>query len=211
MIDHTLLKSTATQNDIKKLCGEAVKYGFYSVCINPCYVKLAKEQLVNTGVRVCTVVGFPLGANTTGQKINEAVEAVQAGASEIDMVAQLGAIKDANWEYVKREIETVKRSLEKEAVLKVIVESALLTEEELKKVSFIAIEAGADFVKTSTGFADGGATVEAVSLIRSVVGPDKGVKASGGIRTLSQAVEMIKAGANRLGCSSGVKIMLEME
>lgn len=210
MIDHTLLKPTATIKDIELLCDEAKEYGFYSVCINPCYVKLAVDLLADSKVQVCTVVGFPLGANTIWQKQREATDAVSDGASEIDMVVALGPLKDGNWEYVKRDIEAVKESIGKDIILKVILETALLTEEEIKKASEVAMEAGADFVKTSTGFAQGGATTHAVSMMRSIVGSDKGVKASGGIRTLSQALAMIEAGANRLGSSSGVKIMNEM-
>ncbi len=210
LIDHTFLKPTATVRDIKILCNEAKKYGFYSVCVNPCYVELAADLLTDSEVQVCTVVGFPLGANTIQQKQREAADAVSDGATEIDMVAALGALKDGNWGYVERDIEAVRESIGQDIILKVILESSVLTEEELIQASKVAMDAGADFVKTSTGFAQGGATTRAVSIMRNTVGPDKGVKASGGIRTLSQAIAMIEAGANRLGCSLGVKIMKEM-
>lgn len=209
-IDHTLLKPEATTAQIEKLCQEAKKYGFYSVCVNPCYVPLAKDLLQNSPVKVCTVIGFPLGATTTKNKQRETEEALLNGAQEVDMVIALGALKSGQWERVKEDMAAVRKVSLGQAVLKVILETGLLTPEEIVKACTIAREVGADFVKTSTGFISGGATVEGVKLMSSVVVPHLGVKASGGIRTLKQALEMLKAGATRLGTSSGVQIMEEL-
>lgn len=209
-IDHTNLKPYATKEDIIKLCDEAIQYGFYAVCVNPYRVKLAKDYLREKGadVRVASVIGFPLGATPTEVKVFEAKKALDDGADELDMVINIGALKDGDYEYVKRDIEeVVKVAHEKGAKVKVIIETCYLTDEEKVKACELAKEAGADFVKTSTGFGSGGATVEDVKLMRKVVGPDMGVKASGGIRTYEQAVAMIEAGANRIGTSSGVKIV----
>lgn len=209
-IDHTLLKPNATLDDIKKLCDEAKIYGFASVCVNPSYVSFAKELLKESKVKVCTVVGFPLGATTTIVKVIEARDAIANGADEIDMVINIGALKSGNDSFVFDDIKAV-REAAKGKVLKVIIETAYLTKDEKIKACQLAKEAGADFVKTSTGFAPSGATVEDVKLMREVVGPEIGVKASGGIRDYQTACEMIKAGATRLGTSSGVAIVTKKE
>ena len=207
-IDHTNLKAYATGEDIIKLCREAMEYGFYAVCVNPYRVKLAKETLKGSGVRVATVIGFPLGATPTEVKVFEARKALEDGADELDMVINIGALKDGDYDYVRNDIaEVVKVAHEKNAKVKVIIETCYLTEEEKVKACELAKEAGADFVKTSTGFGTGGATVEDVRLMRKVVGEGMGVKAAGGIRTYEQALAMIEAGATRLGTSSGVKIV----
>jgi len=207
-IDHTNLKPYATKGDIIKLCGEAKKYGFYAVCVNPYRVKLAKEQLKGTDVKVASVIGFPLGATPTEVKVFEAKKALEDGADELDMVINIGALKDKDYNYVKRDIEeVVKVAHEKGAIVKVIIETCYLTNEEKETACKLAMEAGADFVKTSTGFGTGGATVEDIKLMRKVVRDKLGVKAAGGIRTYEQALEMIKAGADRIGTSSGVKIV----
>ncbi|ASJ13456.1 deoxyribose-phosphate aldolase [Thermococcus thioreducens] len=207
-IDHTNLKPYATADDIVKLCEEAKEYGFYAVCVNPYRVKLAKELLKGSEVKVATVIGFPLGATPTEVKVFEAKRALEDGADELDMVINIGALKDKDYEYVKRDIEEVVRvAHERGAVVKVILETCYLTEEEKVKACELAKEAGADFVKTSTGFGTGGATVEDVKLMREVVGQEMGVKAAGGIRTYEQALAMIEAGATRIGTSSGVKIV----
>lgn len=209
-IDHTNLKPYATKEDIIKLCEEAKKYGFYAVCVNPYRVKLAKEQLEGTDIKVASVIGFPLGATPTEVKVFEAKKALEDGADELDMVINIGALKDKDYEYVKNDIaEVVKVAHEKGAVVKVIIETCYLTDEEKEIACKLAMEAGADFVKTSTGFGTGGATVEDVRLMRRIVGDKLGVKAAGGIRTYEQAMAMIEAGANRIGTSSGVKIVEE--
>lgn len=205
-IDHTLLKPEADEAEICTLCKEAIQYQFASVCILPVWVKLAADLLKNSSVKVCSVVGFPLGANTKEIKAQEAQQLVADGASEIDMVISLGALKSKEYQKVKEEIEAVVYAA-KPALVKVIIETCLLTDEEKQKASKLAKEAGAHFVKTSTGFSRSGATLEDVALMRKTVGPDVGVKASGGIRDLATALAMIKAGATRLGTSSGVAIM----
>ena len=205
-IDHTLLKPQATDVDIKNLCLEAKKYGFPVVCVNLCYVPLCVEQLKDTDIKVCTVVGFPLGAVTPKIKMLEASEGIKLGAEEIDMVMNIGALKSGDEELVYEEIKKV-REATRGKILKVIIETALLTDEEKVKACLIAKRAEADFVKTSTGFGPGGATVEDVQLMRKTVGPDMGVKASGGIRTAEQAWALIKAGATRIGTSAGVAIV----
>ncbi|AAM24230.1 Deoxyribose-phosphate aldolase [Caldanaerobacter subterraneus subsp. tengcongensis MB4] len=211
MIDHTLLKPNATKEEIKKVCEEAREYGFASVCINPCFVDLAYEMLKDTDVKVCTVVGFPLGANTIETKVVEAVEAVKKGATEIDMVLNISMLKSGEYDYVKKEIGEVVKAVKShgDIVVKVILETCYLSDEEKIKACEISKEAGADFVKTSTGFGPGGATVEDVKLMRKVVGENFGVKASGGIRSYEDAKAMIEAGANRIGASAGVKIVEE--
>ncbi|MGB9809854.1 MAG: deoxyribose-phosphate aldolase [Caldanaerobacter sp.] len=212
MIDHTLLKPNATEEEIKKVCEEAKEYGFASVCINPCFVDLAYKMLKDTDVKVCTVIGFPLGANTVETKVYEAIEAVKKGAKEIDMVLNISMLKSGKYEYVKKEIEEVVKaamSYDKDIVVKVILETCYLTDEEKIKACEFAKEAGADFVKTSTGFGTGGATVEDVRLMRKTVGENFGVKASGGIKSYEDAKAMIEAGANRIGASAGVKIVEE--
>ncbi|WP_371731582.1 deoxyribose-phosphate aldolase [Thermococcus sp. MV11] len=209
-IDHTNLKPYATKDDIIKLCDEAIEYNFYAVCVNPYRVRLAKEYLreKKADVKVASVIGFPLGATPTEVKVFEAKRALEDGADELDMVINIGAMKDRDYDYVKRDIEeVVKVAHEKGAKVKVIIETCYLTEEEKVKACELAKEAGADFVKTSTGFGTGGATVEDVRLMRKVVGPEMGVKAAGGIRTYEQALAMIEAGATRIGTSSGVKIV----
>ena len=205
-IDHTLLKPEASREQIRAVCNEAKQYHFASVCVNSCWVPLIAEELKGSGVSVCCVIGFPLGASLSSVKAFEAREAVAAGAQEIDMVINIGAVKSGDWELVRKDIAAV-NDAKGPAKLKVIMETCLLTDEEKIQVCKIAKETGADFVKTSTGFSTGGATVHDVALMRKTVGPDMGVKASGGIRTLEDALSMIEAGANRLGASAGVKIV----
>jgi deoxyribose-phosphate aldolase len=208
MIDHTLLKPDATADQVAQLCFEAKKYNFASVCVNPTHVKLCAELLRGAQAKVCTVIGFPLGATATEVKVFETKNAIQEGAGEIDMVINIGALKARDLEAVARDIYgVVKASHEAGAIVKVIIEAALLTDEEKVIACLLSKEAGADFVKTSTGFASGGATAEDVALMRQVVGPGMGVKAAGGIRTREDAEKMVKAGATRIGASAGVKII----
>jgi deoxyribose-phosphate aldolase len=208
LIDHTLLKPDATKDDIKRLCEEAKKYGFWSVCVNPTYVPLATDILGETDVKVCSVVGFPLGANTPEVKALEAERAVNDGASEIDMVINIGALKSHDYELVKGDIRKVveRAKARRDTVVKVIIEAGLLTEDEKVLACRLVKESGADFVKTSTGFNASGATVHDVKLMRNTVGSNFGLKASGGIRTYRDATKLIEAGANRIGTSSGVAI-----
>ena len=206
-IDHTLLKPDATEEQIMRLCSEAVEYKFASVCVNLHYVPLVREKLRGSGVKVCTVVGFPLGATSSGTKAHEAVEAIENGASEIDMVMNISAAKSGRWDVVRKDIEAVVNAVGGRAVVKVILETCLLSDEEKIRACEEAKLAEADFVKTSTGFSTGGATVEDVRLMRAAVGEEMGVKAAGGIRDYDGAVAMIQAGANRLGTSSGVAIV----
>lgn len=209
-IDHTLLRPEATRDDIMRLCQEGARYRFASVCINPFWVREAACALRGTGVNVCTVIGFPLGANAPDVKAYEARRAIFDGARELDMVINIGALKSGDCDLVLRDIEGVVRAAhEAGCICKVIIETALLTDEEKVKACLLAKEAGADFVKTSTGFSRGGASVADVALMRSVVGPQMGVKASGGIRDAKQARELIRAGATRIGASVGVKIVEE--
>jgi len=208
MIDYTQIKPTATKNDIEKLCKEAEKYGFGCVCVNSMYVSLANQLLKGTDVKVCSTVGFPFGATLPEVKTFEAKKAVERGAQEIDMVINIGALKSGDHGTVKKDIETVvnvKRS-HSDLVVKVIIETGYLTTQEKIMACRLAKEAGADFVKTSTGLV-GGATVEDVKLMRETVGKDMGVKAAGGIRTFKEALAMIEAGANRIGTSTGVAII----
>lgn len=207
MIDHTILKADATQEDVARIIEEAKEYNFFSVCINPCWVAFAKEQLVNTSVAVCTVIGFPLGANTSEVKAYEATDAINNGATEVDMVINIGALKSGQYKRVLKDIEAVVMAAKGKALVKVIIETALLTEAEKMKACELAQEAGADFVKTSTGFSTGGATVADITLMRQTVGPQMGVKASGGIHNQAEAEAMIAAGATRIGTSAGVAIM----
>ncbi|WYJ86772.1 deoxyribose-phosphate aldolase [Enterococcus sp. 12C11_DIV0727] len=207
MIDHTILKADAKEEDVLRIIEEAKKYEFFSVCINPCWVALAKEHLAGTSVDVCTVIGFPLGANTSEVKAYEATDAINNGATEVDMVINVGALKSKQYKKVLKDIQAVVEAAEGKALVKVIIETALLTDEEKIKVCELAKEAGADFVKTSTGFSTGGATVADVTLMRKTVGPDMGVKASGGIHNEAEAKAMIDAGATRIGTSAGVAIM----
>jgi len=212
-IDHTILKPEATGEDIVRLCREAAEFGFAAVCINPLFVPLAAGWLAGTKVKVCTVIGFPLGANATGTKVYEAGLALAQGAREIDMVARIGTIKEGNYEAVGRDIEEVVaavRGIDPAAAVKVIIETGLLTDEEKVWACRTAEAAGARFVKTSTGFSAGGASVSDIILMRKSVSPAIGVKASGGIRTAAQAIELIRAGATRIGTSSGVTIMNEL-
>lgn len=206
-IDHTLLKPQASQEQVRKICDEAKKYHFASVCVNPNYIEFVAQQLAGSGVAPCVVIGFPLGATTPEVKAEETNTVVMLGAKEVDMVVNIGAIKSGDWNLVKRDIEAVVNAARGRALVKVIIETCLLTDEEKVKVCTIAKLAGADFVKTSTGFSTGGATVEDVQLMRQTVGPHMGVKASGGVKDYAGAVAMIKAGATRLGTSSGAKIV----
>lgn len=224
MIDHTQLAATATRGDIERLCAEARRYGFASVCVNPVHVPLAARLLAGTDVAVCTVVGFPLGADSTADKAAQAARAIGNGAAEVDMVMDIGAAKEHRWDAVEQDIAAVVRAAhgaEQAGMVKVILETCYLSDDEIAQACLCAKRAGADFVKTSTGFAspkdaDGnalanGATVAAVSLMRKTVGADMGVKASGGIRTAQAARAMIAAGATRLGTSSGVGILTAWE
>ncbi|MFJ5564404.1 deoxyribose-phosphate aldolase [Lysinibacillus xylanilyticus] len=207
MIDHTLLKAEATKEQIEKLCAEAKQFNFASVCVNPTWVKNSSELLQGSDVLVCTVIGFPLGANTPTVKAFEAKDAIANGAQEVDMVINIGALKDKNYDLVQADIAAVVEAAKGNALVKVIIESCLLTDEEKVKACELAVAAGADYVKTSTGFSTGGATAEDIALMRKTVGPDLGVKASGGVRSLEDMKKMIEAGATRIGASSGVAIM----
>lgn len=206
LIDHTLLKPTASRAQISQLCEEARHYHFASVCVNPVHVPTAAELLQDSEVKVCTVIGFPLGATSTMAKVLEARDAVAAGAEEIDMVINIGSLLEQDYAKVYSDIKGVRDALPRQ-LLKVILETGYLSKEQIVRGCILAKMAGADFVKTSTGFGPGGATVEDVTLMRDVVGDDCGVKASGGIRDLANAIAMIKAGANRLGASSGIAII----
>jgi deoxyribose-phosphate aldolase len=208
MIDHTLLKPDATQQEIAQLCFEARKHGFASVCVNPTWVSLCAQLLQGSPVKVCTVIGFPLGATSSETKAFETETAIRQGATEIDMVINIGALKARDLDTVAKDIRGVVNAAHARGIIvKVIIETSLLTDEEKTIASLISKEAGADFVKTSTGFAGGGATVHDVELMRKAVGPQMGVKASGGVRTYEDAASMIKAGATRIGASAGVKII----
>lgn len=207
MIDHTLLKADATKDQIMKLIEEAKEHSFASVCVNPTWVKLAAAELKGTPVKVCTVIGFPLGATTAEVKAFEAKNAIENGATEVDMVINIGALKDKEYDVVEADIRAVVNAAKGKALSKVIIETSLLTNEEKVKACQLAVSAGADYVKTSTGFSTGGATVEDVALMRETVGPNIGVKASGGVRSVEDTDAMIKAGATRIGASSGVQII----
>jgi phosphopentomutase len=208
IIDHTLLRPDATEENVEKLCKEAVENQFASVCINPTHVRFAARQLEGSGVKVCTVIGFPLGATTTSDKIEETRRAITGGAAEIDMVINIGALKEKENAFVERQIASIVHEAHQGGALcKVIIETALLTDEEKERVCRYAMRAGADFVKTSTGFSQWGATVDDIALMRRVVGPKMGVKASGGIRSFADAITMVQAGATRIGASSGVAIV----
>lgn len=206
MIDHTMLKADATTDTIKKYCKEAREYGFASVCVNTCQVPLAAEELKGSEVGVCCVVGFPLGAMLSKAKAYEAMEAVNAGATEVDMVIDIGALKDQNYDLVRDDIKGVVEASQGR-VVKVILETCLLTKEEIVKVCELSVEAGADFVKTSTGFSTNGAVVEDVALMKQTVGTRAKVKASGGIRTREEALAMIEAGADRIGAGNGILLL----
>jgi deoxyribose-phosphate aldolase len=207
-IDHTLLKPDATQQEIAQLCFEARKFNFASVCVNPTWVSLCAELLKGSPVKVCTVIGFPLGATSSESKAFETETAIKQGATEIDMVINIGALKARDLDTVARDIRGVVNAAHARGIIvKVIIETALLTDEEKTIACLVSKEAGADFVKTSTGFSGGGATIQDVALMRKTVGPQMGVKASGGVRTYEDAESMIKAGATRIGASAGVKII----
>jgi deoxyribose-phosphate aldolase len=206
-IDHTMLQANAPTQAFDKLCDEALKYAFYGVCVNSCRVAFVAKKLQGTGIKVCSVVGFPLGAVTSRSKAFEAREAISDGASEIDMVINIGFLKSGDYHGVEEDIRTVRRATRSTTVLKVIIETAMLTQEEKVIACELAKKAGADFVKTCTGFGGGGATVEDIALMRSVVGRDMGVKASTGVRTYKGALAMIGAGATRLGCGSSIAIV----
>lgn len=207
LIDHTALKPNTTKDEILKLLDEAKTYDFASVCVNPCWIELAHQELKHTDVKVCTVIGFPLGANTTEVKVFEAKDAIEKGAQEIDMVINVAMLKDKEYDYVENEIQKIVEVAKDKALVKVIIEACLLTDEEKIKACELSQKAGADFVKTSTGFSIGGATVHDVALMRKTVGTDMGVKASGGVHTHEEALAMIEAGANRIGASAGVKLL----
>ncbi|WP_043931433.1 deoxyribose-phosphate aldolase [Bacillus sp. EB01] len=208
MIDHTLLKANATKAEITKLAEEAREFKFASVCVNPTWVRTAAELLADSPeVKVCTVIGFPLGASTPETKAFETKNAIENGATEVDMVINIGALKDGNDELVERDIRAVVDAAKGKALTKVIIETSLLTDEEKVRASKLSVKAGADYVKTSTGFSTGGATVEDVRLMRETVGPEIGVKASGGVRSREDALAVVEAGATRIGASSGVAIV----
>ncbi len=207
MIDHTLLKPEATVEQVKKLCKEAMEYGFWSVCVNPTWVTLCAKLLQNSKVKVCTVIGFPLGATSSASKAAEAAEAVRGGATEVDMVMNVGALKSSQYDVVLEDMKAVAKAVKPRALVKVILETGLLTNEEKVRACELAKQAGLDFVKTSTGFGPGGATAADIALMRKTVGPNMGVKASGGIRDFDTAQAMAKAGANRIGASASVNIV----
>ena len=206
-IDHTVLKPDATKDQVKKICDEAKQYSFASVCINPTHVELTAAELAGSDVKVCTVIGFPLGANTSQVKAYEAADAIAKGAQEVDMVINIGAAKDGDWDLVQSDIGAVVDAAAGKAQVKVILETCLLTDEEKVAACKAAVAAGADFVKTSTGFSTGGATAHDIALMRKTVGPDLGVKASGGVRDYETAKAMIDAGATRIGASAGIAII----
>lgn len=209
-IDHTLLKSDATIEMVEELCYEAKKYNFYSVCINPCYVGLCRKLLLGSSVKICCVIGFPIGANTSSIKALEAKEAIKDGADELDMVINVGALKNKDYDFVLNDIKSVVNEIKNKALLKVIIETCLLNHDEKIKACELSVQAGADFVKTSTGFSTGSATIDDVMLMKSVVKDKCKVKASGGIKSLDDAKSMIMAGADRLGTSGSVKIINEI-
>lgn len=206
-IDHTLLKADATENEVIKLCNEAKEYDFFSVCINPGFVELATKELSESNVAVCTVIGFPLGASTPETKAFETKDAIQKGATEVDMVINISKLKDKKNDEVLEDIKAVVNAADKKALVKVIIETCLLTDEEKERACKLAKDAGADFVKTSTGFSTGGATKEDIALMRKTVGTEMGVKASGGVRTYEDAVTMIESGATRIGASASIAIV----
>lgn len=207
MIDHTLLKPDATQDMIDKLCEEAKEYQFASVCVNPTWVKRSFEHLGDTNVKVCTVIGFPLGATAKEVKAYETIKTIEDGATEVDMVINIGALKSKQYDVVEEDIRAVVGAAKGKALVKVILETGLLTDEEKIRACELSKKAGADFVKTSTGFGNGGATYEDIKLMRATVGPEMGVKASGGVRDFDGAMQMIEAGATRIGASSGILIV----
>lgn len=207
LIDHTALKPNTNKESILKLITEAKTYDFASVCVNPCWVALAHQELKNTDIKVCTVIGFPLGANTTEVKVFETKDAIEKGAQEIDMVINIAMLKDKEYDYVENEIHQIVEAAKDKAIVKIIIETCLLTDEEKIKACELSQKAGADFVKTSTGFSTGGATVHDIALMRKTVGAEMGVKASGGVHTHEEALAMVEAGATRIGASAGVKLL----
>ena len=207
LIDHTALKPNTNKESILKLITEAKTYDFASVCVNPCWVALAHQELKNTDIKVCTVIGFPLGANTTEVKVFETKDAIEKGAQEIDMVINIAMLKDKEYDYVENEIHQIVEAAKDKAIVKVIIETCLLTDEEKIKACELSQKAGADFVKTSTGFSTGGATVHDIALMRKTVGAEMGVKACGGVHTHEEALAMVEAGATRIGASAGVKLL----
>lgn len=206
IIDHTVLKAETSSEKIRQICNEALENNFASVCINPCNISLAGEMLKESDVKVCTVIGFPLGANTTAVKAFETEDAIKNGAQEVDMVINIGKLKDKDYEYVKNDIKAVVDSAKGKALTKVIIETCLLTDEEKVIVCRLSKEAGAGFVKTSTGFSTGGAKVEDIKLMRETVGPNIGVKASGGVHDYAGAKALVEAGASRIGASASIVI-----
>ena len=207
MIDHTILKADATKKMVKTVIDEAKLYHFASVCVNPVWVSFCAEELVDSDVKVCTVIGFPLGASTTAVKVFETKDAIEKGAQEIDMVINIAMLKDKEYDYVENEIHQIVEAAKDKAIVKVIIETCLLTDEEKIKACELSQKAGADFVKTSTGFSTGGATVHDIALMRKTVGAEMGVKASGGVHTHEEALAMVEAGATRIGASAGVKLL----
>lgn len=206
-IDHTLLKPETKDVEVQQACFDAKKHGFKAVCINPVWVSYASHLLRDSDVNTCTVIGFPLGANTSSIKAEEAKQAVKDGASEVDMVINIGALKSEDYSVVHDDIQAVVKAVKGNAIVKVIIETSLLEKNEKIRACEIAKRAGADFVKTSTGFSTGGATVDDIKLMRSAVGPEMGVKASGGVRTYEDAIAMIEAGATRIGTSNGIALI----
>lgn len=211
MIDHTILKADARKSEIIKLCEEAKNYGFASVCVNTCHVPMVSNLLEGSPVKVCCVIGFPLGAMSTEAKVFETKQAVSDGAREIDMVINIGSLLDGDYDQVKKDIASVVEAAHPEAIVKVIIEACLLNEEQKIKVCQLSVEAGADYVKTSTGFSTGGAVIEDISLMKAAVENKAKVKASGGIKTLQNALDMVEAGADRIGTSNGVMIAKELK
>ena len=207
LIDHTALKPNTNKESILKLIAEAKTYDFASVCVNPCWVALAHQELKNTDIKVCTVIGFPLGANTTEVKVFETKDAIEKGAQEIDMVINIAMLKDKEYDYVENEIHQIVEAAKDKAIVKIIIETCLLTDEEKIKACELSQKAGADFVKTATGFSTGGATVHDIALMRKTVGAEMGVKASGGVHTHEEALAMVEAGATRIGASASVKLL----
>lgn len=206
-IDHTILKPDTTKEAVVQICSEAKEYGFFSVCVNPYYVSVVAKELEGSDVKVCSVIGFPLGANTSQIKAAETKKSIADGANEIDMVINVSALKNKDFDFVRSDIKAVVDALEGKAILKVILENCLLTKEEIEIACKLSVEAGAHFVKTSTGFSSGGATAEDISLMRKTVGPNLGVKASGGVRDRETAIAMIEAGASRIGASASIAIV----
>lgn len=209
-IDHSLLKPDSTLRDIERLCTEAKEYKFYAVCVNPCYIAPARKFLKDTNVKVCTVIGFPLGANTKESKLYEAMDARLKGADELDIVMNIGLARSGEWDSVYRELRDIVLATEG-IVHKIIIETGLLSEDEIKKATEIVLRSGAEFIKTSTGFTAKGVTLDDLRIIKEVAGNSLKIKASGGIRTVKQAIELIDAGASRLGTSSGVEIVNEFK